>query len=80
MAITTVGLKYPVRVVTGRTKSGILHAQAQVYIDEEWEWLEVFGWPKVYIGEAEYKMTDIKYKTGKEFLEFYKHWLKDREE
>ncbi len=39
MAALVMGEKYPVRIISGPTKSGVWHSQAQAYRDG-WKWLD----------------------------------------
>ena len=73
IAISTVGKSYPTRIAIGFTskkakENGIAHAQAQVYINGEWKWLQVQGWPEVIIGKAEFEMIDVEYLSGKDAM------------
>ena len=73
LAISTVGKTYPTRTAIGFTsekakKEGRAHAQSQIKIDGEWQWLQVWSWPEVVIGKPEFEMIDIEYLSGKDTM------------
>ncbi len=45
------GERHPVRICGGRI-GDIAHTQAQAFVNDEWEWLQV-NFPKVYVGNKD---------------------------